>query len=343
MRSSNTRACTVAALVLTVSGDLRAQPVRPPAVLSLPDGRVVEVLGLRRWTLAMLQDSLARYAPGDSLHRHSCAATLRYILGFADASAGQVEDRDRRPRAVVVVREPQDSAGVRFRHLPADTTPGRAVWRPVSALIQARPVAYQLAVAAFLEGDTVLSPGRRSRDPGDHLAAASALAFLRSRTAEADRRAAQRALRESPNELDRAVAALVLRNFGERDDTWRALVETMRESNGYAKMAAVAVVQRLPDRTHRPVDWGPVVPGIHAMLDGTSLNATMPLMQVLRQSGVGPAQARAFLRGGGEMVLTYLASGTPMYADFAHHLLVKLRGADLGKVPEPWRAWIASL
>jgi hypothetical protein len=346
MRSVQTRAFIIAGLILLCllsGGPLRAQPARPSAVLSLPDGRIVEVLGLRRWTLAMLQDSLSRYAPGDSLHKHSCAATLRYKLGFADAAATTVEDRDRPLRTVVVLREPQDSARVRFRRLPEDTSPGRPDWRPVSALIQQRPVAYRLAVTALLEGDTVLAPGPHPGDPGDHAAAASALTFLRSRTGEADRRAALRALRESPNQLDRAVAALVLRNFGDRDDTWRALVEALREPDGYAKSAALLVAQRLPDRSDRPVEWWPVSDGIHAMLDGTSLGATTTVLQLLRQSGVRPTQARAFLRNGGELVLTYLASGTPMLTYSAHDLLVKLRGADLGPAPEPWRAWIATL
>ena len=56
-------------------------------LLTLPDGGTVEMLGLRRWTIGMLQDSLAKYAPADSLQSHACAATLRYTLHFADAAS----------------------------------------------------------------------------------------------------------------------------------------------------------------------------------------------------------------------------------------------------------------
>src|SRR5262245_32844555 len=46
----------------------------------------VEVLGLRRWTLAMLRDSVRRYAPGQDLHEAACMITLRDSLHFAEAS-----------------------------------------------------------------------------------------------------------------------------------------------------------------------------------------------------------------------------------------------------------------
>ena len=78
------RLALVTLLMTAGTHRLRSQS---PAVLTLPDGRVIEVLGLRRWSLAMLQDSLSRYSPGDSLQTHSCAAVLRYTLRFADAAA----------------------------------------------------------------------------------------------------------------------------------------------------------------------------------------------------------------------------------------------------------------
>lgn len=52
-------------------------------------GKTVEVVGLNRWTPAMIQDSMSLYAPGQSLLSHGCAAVLRYKLHFAQAlSAG---------------------------------------------------------------------------------------------------------------------------------------------------------------------------------------------------------------------------------------------------------------
>ncbi|HEY8176041.1 MAG TPA: hypothetical protein VIF32_10130, partial [Gemmatimonadaceae bacterium] len=83
------------------------------AILNLPGKKSVEVIGLERWTIAMIQDSMAKYAPGESLASHACAAVLRYKLGFADASATNylfVTPADTTEQMLVAVVEPQDSA-----------------------------------------------------------------------------------------------------------------------------------------------------------------------------------------------------------------------------------------
>ena len=129
----------------------------------------------------------------------------------------------------------------------------------------------------------------------------------------------------------------------DRDDTWRTLVETMREVDGVAKGVAASVLQAQVLRTPRHIDWGPVHYGIHAMLDGTSLFETSTLIDVLLKTEVTPADARPFLKGGGELLLDHFASGTPMLSQPAHALLVQLRGEDLGPDVGPWRAWIAAL
>ena len=330
------RVAVVTLLVMASTHRLQSQS---PAVLTLPDGRVIEVLGLRRWSLAMLQDSLSRYSPGDSLQTHSCAAVLRYTLRFADAAATTYIFRPDRPERVVVsVREPQDSARVHYRDLPRDTANARLEWQPITTVMTTRPAAFWPAVGAFTSGGR--GQPARYRTPADSAAAARMLTFLRARTSAPDRLLAQDALAGSPNVLDRAAAALILANFADRDDTWWALVEAMRESDGMAKGVAATVLQALAPRH---VDWSPVTVGIHAMLDGTSLFELPTLVSVLSTTGVGPAQAAPFLRGGGDMLLAYLGSGTEMLSSSAHTLLVQLRGADLGGAPEPWRVWIAGL
>jgi hypothetical protein len=169
------------------------------------------------------------------------------------------------------------------------------------------------------------------------------LHFLRGRTATRDRVAAESALARSPKLFDRVAAALILANFPEQDATWWALVDAMRESDGVVKGVAADVLRALAGRASRAVDWTPRASGIHAMLDGTSLFAVPTLIDVLARTGVGPAQARPFLRGGGDILLAYLGSKTAMLSGPTHTLLVRLRGADLGPAPEPWRAWMASL
>src|SRR4051812_34702076 len=101
--------CTLVFLLGPLSRTAFAQRVTPPVprargalstaipvIAILEDStKRLEILGLKRWTLAMIQDSLARYAPHDSLLSHACAAILRGKLHFADAAvtyAPQVVD-----------------------------------------------------------------------------------------------------------------------------------------------------------------------------------------------------------------------------------------------------------
>src|SRR5438132_7589526 len=114
----------------------------------LPSGGTIEVLGLRQWTIPMIQDSLAKYSPGDSLQSHACAAILRYKLHFADASATEIFSRgDAPPVVVVAVREPQDSALVRYRAVSRDTTLGRSDWAFANRALASRPDLFQDAAA----------------------------------------------------------------------------------------------------------------------------------------------------------------------------------------------------
>lgn len=310
--------------------------------LRLADGRVVEVIGLKRWTIAMIQDSLARYSPGDSLQSRACAAILRYKLHFADAAATVLIDGPTQPRVVVTVREPQDSARVQYRELPLDTARGRADWAPASDLLRRAPGLFEMAARGlFLGGPR--NPRPRFRNSTDSIAAASVADFLRVRTSNQDRRDALAALDASSKLYDRIVAALILANFTDSDDTWYALVDALRESDGATKDYATIVLQTAATRTHRAIDWRPQYAAIHAILDGTSLFALPDFMDVLRQTGVGPADAAPLLKGGAEILLAYLQSDTPYLAYRSHELLVKLHGSDLGMNVEPWREWIDGL
>src|SRR5262245_25528250 len=70
MRHSTRRRWTVLTALVLVVAALPA-PVVAQASYDFPNG-TVEVLGLRRWTLAMLRDSIRRYVPGQDLHDAAC-------------------------------------------------------------------------------------------------------------------------------------------------------------------------------------------------------------------------------------------------------------------------------
>jgi hypothetical protein len=77
----------------------------------------------------MIQDSLRRYAPKDSLLSHACAAILREKLKFADASVvyhtTTIAGKPMKPYMAVTVVEPQDSGLIRYREPFRDSQPAR--------------------------------------------------------------------------------------------------------------------------------------------------------------------------------------------------------------------------
>src|SRR3954466_7778316 len=86
----------------TPSGNLQTA-----AHIQLDTNRAVEIIGLRWWTVDMLQDSLGKYSPGVTLDSANIVAILRSQLHFADAAAHrseQVFDENETAQLTIAVR-----------------------------------------------------------------------------------------------------------------------------------------------------------------------------------------------------------------------------------------------
>jgi hypothetical protein len=332
------------------------------ARVELDSNRVVEIIGLRRWTADMVRDSLKKYAPDDGLDSDAAAANLRNLLGFADAATSVhtvVFDEDDRAPITLAVREPTDSGRVHYEPQTLDTLPQRADWRDLAqALNDTAGRMLQVIAAAHLDGlsrvvvDSMVGrktvahrEGYAFESPSDSLVVMPTLRKLAALKTPADFDAAVQTIESSTSEPDRAIAALILANFPERDAAWRELLKAAigREQGSDAFIAQHALVSLSQRTPARPVDWSPLTPTIHAVLDGTALAALAPLATALAATGASPAQAPGYLADGGEMLVAYVESDNPDIRDAAHDLLVKLRGQDLGFETAPWRDWIKTL
>jgi hypothetical protein len=336
--------------------------IQPIAVIELDSNLTVEVIGLRRWTVEMLRDSLSRHAPDEGLDDDATAANLRNLLGFADAATtinAIVFDENEKTTITLAVREPQDSARVHYAPQSLDSLPRVAEWKPMIAALWADSTGrlVQAVAAAHLEGPSrvVVDSTVRGRrithregyafeSPADSLAARPILDGIAGRTSERDLVLAIETIERSTSRPDRALAVLILANFAAREEAWGALLKAAvgREQGRDASIAQQALVA-MSERFARPVDWTAHTTTIHQVLDGTALAALAPLALALSKTGASPAQAAGFLAGGGEMLTAYLESDNPTVRDPAHALLVALRGVDLGPEPGPWRAWIGTL
>jgi hypothetical protein len=317
------------------------------AILTLPGKTSVEVIGLKRWTISMIQDSLAKYAPGESLASHACAAVLRYKLGFADASATDylfITQADTTEQIIVAVVEPQDSARVHFRHVAMDTTRPYRPWRWAVDVVSRRPDVVQIALGSYLRwrrDSTHASVPIWARH--DSAAIVDYWRFLASHAREADYRAARTVLLHDGDLRNRVVAASILANFVDRDAALHALVGAVLEADGMVKSMAAVVLERVAYDAPRRVDWRPAQTRLHAILDGTSLFQLPTIMHLLLVTGADTTLAKPVLAKGGEMVLAYLAAQHPPSRTAARQLLIALAGRDLGEDVTSWRQWVATL
>jgi hypothetical protein len=311
-------------------------------VLVLPD-RTVEFIGLQHWSMAMVQDSLAVYSPADSIHKHTCAAALRYRLGFAEAASVAYLDGGSL-YVIVSVVEPQDSVRVRHRYLPLDTANSREEWHDAVQVIRTRPDLFHVAIDGYTPDFAV-----RGIQPPPHLGPDSAQVlrvwgFLAARRSEEDFQVAMAVLTDgAPSLYDRMVAAAILANFSDRDVTSWVLADALRESDGPVKAIAGTVLAASAAREPRRVQWGPAASTIHALLNGTGLFEMRRVLEWLPRMGAGPEYSKEFLAGGGEMVLAYLAAEHEPTRELAHRFLVALRVNDCGEGADCWRDWITSL
>ncbi|HEY6219596.1 MAG TPA: hypothetical protein VIV65_06040 [Gemmatimonadaceae bacterium] len=357
---------TISALATSACKDKSPRPsgdIQPAQRIQLDTNKSVELIGLRWWSPEMIQDSLAKYAPGKGLDAPDVASILRNRIHFADAavhSSEQVFDENESTQYTVVLREPADSARVHFRPQHLDSAATYAPWSAITRRLGGPASHLFEVVSAYqLEGPqhTVVDSSDRAHphtlfnqvgypfdSSADSVAAWPILTAIAALKRDADFAAARQIVATSNSEIDRMLAALVLANFASRDDAWRALLD---ESIGFDQRADAATAWQalaaMSERKPRTVDWTPVAREIHDVLDGTAVAALPAIARTLVRTGAGPKDAAAFLAGGGEILTAYLESANTDLSEPAHQLLVALRGSDLGTEVGPWRAWIRTL
>ena len=331
----------VIAVVLLLSG--AAQRAESQAVLENDQMRL-ELIGLKRWTVPMIQDSLHRYAPKDSLLSHACAGVLRDKLKFADASVvyhvTTMDGKIMKPYMAVTVVEPQDSALIRYRRPFPHSLPARRAWRSIRALLEKHNEAFQGAAQRFdfLRADAALS------DADSALAPALPLRqFLRTHATAKDQRLALATLATNGNANDRVVATVLLTNFSGSDATWWALTDALRDPDARVRGTASQVLAALTHGAPRRVNWAPAAQSLRAVLDGTNLFAHDALMEALAATGVEPALARPLLKDGGYLVLAKLGAQGLSERQASRRFLIQLAGRDLGDSPTAWREWLDGL
>lgn len=309
-------------------------------LLETPNTRV-EVLGLKRWTVPMIQDSLARYAPQDSLTSHGCAAILRMKLKFPDAAASYFgQDGAGRELIVVAVVEPQDSALVRYRTPAPDSLPDIAQYAAAIAVFQNHNQDFQHLIQdpSFLAAHS--APGAADA-PRNLLEPVRRL--LVSEHSVGGQRRAVKVLARDRNPHNRVMALVVLSGFPKSNTTWLTLADELRDPDGMVSATASQLLTTLARYAPRTVDWSPALDGLEAVMAGTNLFAQLPLIEVLTRTKVAPSLAPPLLRAGAPLLLARLRASPQAGRDLARGLLEQLSGEHYGQNLAAWTQWVASI
>jgi len=302
----------------------------------------VEFIGLKRWSIKMIEDSLAVHSPkGHGLW--GCAAELVADLHFADASVIRYSE-DSGLYSVITVVEPQDSTQIQFRSKPTGSETILSEYTPLDSIISKDYMSFQIALVnyhLFLTGRTD-SLRTLLREWGvDSAIVYNIWRFLVSKRDERDKSLALRTSLHNPNQRNRMIASAILANFPQDNASWCTLMEVLRDREPIVNITARQSLTTMARHSTRTVNWSPCVETLRHLLAGTNLFAYTTVLDVLQQTGISPPLASQLLNESTkDLLLANLQAHHQNERNLAHAFLRSLAGEDLGNDPAMWRKWI---
>jgi hypothetical protein len=284
-----------------------AAPLSSQTVLQTPKG-TIELIGLERWTVAMIEDSLAKYSPADKLTVHACAQILQQKLRFASASVSMYTNFPEyggKDYLAITLVEPDDSAKIHFKPPLYDTLLAHATWPEAAAAFRQNSGLAQRAFQTPSFFDDRLS-AEDSRTFAKIDAIHRLIVANKSPEAFAN---ARRMLDSDSSIYNRTMAALIVANFTDRDSAWFALMDAQRDPVGPPGSTASQLLRVLTQRSPRTVDWKPAVKQLRYIIDGTNLFAFNGTLDVLTATKIDRSLAPDLLANGGSVLRAKLHSG----------------------------------
>lgn len=313
-----------------------ASPELAGQVVETAAGRV-EIIGLRRWTISMLQDSLRKYRPDVDLGAAACGATLRDSLGFAEAGVLRFPDG----RVILTVVEPADSARIVLRSASGTAAPPRGPWDRLRALQDTDGFTIDYAITTYLAHSTGHDIPIES---GDSALVWSVWSLLAEPSTPLQARDALRVLAHAPDpRLRRAAAGYVVR-YSDRSAVWYALVSALRDPDWGVRGAANDALRTLRAHARRQIDWRPATEDLRHLLNGTTVVYHTEVVTLLLITEVSQQLARDLLsRAGAALLLEQLGAQHEYVREPARELLIRLSGRDYGSAAGSWHPWVDSL
>lgn len=299
---------------------------------------VLEIHGLRRWTLQAIEDSLARYAPGETLEAPTCAATLTQRLGFSSVEVARigVDSLTGHKLTVITVVEPGQSAAIGTRSSFATRQPTDARFRDFAMLMFKGNGQAALQSMAQLYDTTGSVGSMQNTDT-------RALGTLLREHATPDFHAlARTTLLTDGNDTNRVGAAMALAGSFGNDSTYWTLADGLRDGNGVVTITAGLALHALASHEQRRVDWAPARESLLRIFSGAGIFQHQFVRAALLASQIDTTLARDVTAPGEDLLLSQLSSQSTHKRASARSYLGYLVGRDLGEHPTAWKQWFQS-
>lgn len=248
------------------------------------DGTTIEFVGLKKWTVKQLQDSVRKHDPKGKLG--FCAATLQSNLGFCDASVIWFA----KDSLIITVVEPQDSAFVR-RNLNFT----ELLFLPTSLYELQRKYAYKfsersLVIAGqYLSDDslrTLLAEHNKSSHP---FARVDSTTFWEMRTILKNHNvSATRLAKIVTSSFDptaRGIAAMAMSQFADNDTCLAALIHALLDvAASTSILPAHECFNEILNHRTRPIVLKPIMADLQRLVNGTNLFAYWNVLKFINKA-----------------------------------------------------------
>ncbi|WP_457565510.1 hypothetical protein, partial [Caldithrix abyssi] len=222
-------------------------------VIDTPDGKV-EFIGLRRWSVEKIIDTLAVIAPGVSIDR--CAGLLKEA-GFPEASLFKYSWKNGKMYSVITIVEPEYARFVKYKTFTDSISEELPQWKGLIDIYRRNPFEMQLALNFWQKDLNALKESKFTE-----ALSSDRIRLIQSKIAsyntQKDKELAIWILNNDPLWINRAMAAVVLINFPQSDLVWWSLMDALRDANARVSSMAISVLNHFSQFHPEPVTWSPL-------------------------------------------------------------------------------------
>jgi len=308
----------------------------------------IEFIGLEKWTIEMVSDSMKKYANGAELNQIYCNSVLDDV-GFPSATA--ISDfKDGKMVVTVSLIEHQYSDLIQFTDIPKDTLPLNEDWIWINKYFDKYPIKFQLALAAY--GDYLNRDFESIMDFMDEFSETlkkfgmeidtthfgELWSGLEKHNKKSDFKKAKKIILNDANFENRLPAICILANFNHNPESYDLLFHLFRSKNEFNSNFASKVFQTMLNSPVSNLNVLKHKDHLIPLLNGTNIEHFLNVMAFLMNDIYRTRKETKFIILHSERLLThYLKSD--YFKNETMEILKKLYGEDFENRDE-WLAYL---